>query len=285
MLTLNTGSYSYRLTDYPDHIVPDIEKIYGAEVINQIEAPVDFEIALKFDSLLRRFIHPQITFYADQQSPFKPMPLAQAYPVLEWGMNWCVAAFDYNHFIVHAAVLEKDGKAIIFPATPGSGKSTLSAYLSQSGWNLYSDEMAIIDLNSNRVNPVFRPVSLKNNSIELLKQWFPDIVCTDTAKGTQKGDVALFRCISWEQYQQLEPVEVVGVVFPKYKAGAEELSIYQMDKLQGFQQLSSNSFNYNITGQQGFETVAKLVDAAVHFELHYSQVRDVSEFLVEEVIR
>ena len=284
MLTLNTGRYTYRLTDYPDDVVSDIEKIYGAEVINQVDAPVDFEIALKFDSLVRRFFRPQITFYADQQSPFKPMPLAQAYPVLEWGMNWCVAAFDYNHFIIHAAVLEKDGKAIIFPATPGSGKSTLSAYLALTGWNLYSDEMAIVDLNSSRVNPVYRPVSLKNNSIDLLKQWFPDVVCTDTAKGTQKGDVALFRCVSWEQHRQLEQAEVVGIVFPKYKADTD-LTIYQLDKLQGFQQISSNSFNYNITGQQGFETVGKLVDAAVHFEVHYSNVSEVSEFLVEEVIK
>lgn len=284
MLTLNTGGYTYRITSYPDGVVSDIEKIYGAELINSVDAPVDFEIALKTDSFLRRFFRPQITFYADQQSPFKPMPLAQAYPVLEWGMNWCVAAFDYNHFIVHAAVVEKNGKAIIFPATPGSGKSTLSAYLSQAGWNLYSDEMAIIDVNSNRVNPVFRPVSLKNNSIELFKQWFPDIVCTDTAKGTQKGDVALFRCISWEQHRQLGQAEVVGIVFPKYKPDTE-LTIYQLDKLQGFQQISSNAFNYNITGQQGFETTGKLVNAAVHFEVHYSNVRDVSEFLTEEIIK
>ena len=284
MLTLNTGAYTYRITHYPESVLTAIEQIYEHGAIDKIDAPVDFQVSLKFDSLLRRFIRPQVTFYSDQQSPFKPMPLAQAYPVLEWGMNWCIAAFDFNRFIVHAAVLEKDGKAIVFPAAPGSGKSTLTAYLSQTGWNLYSDEMAIIDFNSNLVNPLYRPVSLKNNSIELVKQWFPEISCTETAKGTQKGDVALFNCMSWENHKKLEKAEIVGVVFPKYVPG-EALTIYSLDKRQGFSQICANAFNYNIVGQQGFETVAAVIDASIQFEVHYSNLKEVSDFLLEEIIR
>lgn len=284
MLTLNTGAYTYRIAHCPDSVSDSIEKIYDQEAINTVAAPVDFEIALKFNSILRRYFRPQITFYSDQQSPFKPMPLAQAYPVLEWGMNWCVAAFDYSHFIVHAAVLVKEGKAVIFPATPGSGKSTLTAYLSQNGWHLYSDEMAIIDMDSNRVSPLYRPVSLKNNSIDLIKQWFPEIICTDTAKGTQKGDVALFKCMDWNTYQDLEEVAIAGVVFPKFVAD-HDINIYNLDKIEGFSKLCTNAFNYNIVGERGFNTVAKVIDNSVQFEVHYSNLTEVNDFLLDDVIK
>lgn len=286
MLTLDTGEFTFRITSHPANqdFIESFKTVYEPPAYESVKNPVDFEVALKQEALIRRFFKPQVTFFSDQQAPFKPMPLSQAYPVLEWGMNWCIAAYDFNRFLVHAAALEKDGKAIIFPASPGSGKSTLTAYLSQNGWHLFSDEMAIIDIGTNKISPMYRPISLKNNSIDLVKSWFPDQPISKTAVGTQKGDVALFRGIDWKTHISLVKTKVVGIIFPKFDKKIEETTIVTMTQMQAFQQLAENAFNYNILGIEAFETVKTLIANSKQFEIHYNNVSAVNQFLIEEFI-
>lgn len=49
---------------------------------------------------------------------------------------------------IHAAALEKDGRALILPAMPGSGKSTLSLALLREGMGLLSDDMPFLTSNN-----------------------------------------------------------------------------------------------------------------------------------------
>ncbi|MEH6473199.1 MAG: HprK-related kinase A [Halopseudomonas sp.] len=283
MLTIDTGAYCFRLESDLEHVKKMVTMMYGhQEDHNQIK-PADYKIRIKFDSFFRRFIKPQISFYSDCHLPFKPMPANQAFPVLEWGMNWCISAYDFNHLIIHAAVIEKDGQAIIFPATPGSGKSTLSAFMALSGWNLFSDEMAIIDLNSNRVSPLYRPVCLKNESITLVKEWFPNAIFTPVAKDTHKGDVAHLKTQDFSCFNQLNKAEIKAIVFPKY-ARDQDITIYQLNKSQGFSQLVQNAFNYNILGATAFDTVKKIIESSNQFEIIYNNLDDVSDLLINDIL-
>ena len=68
--------------------------------------------------------------------PFQPLPAYMALPALEWGINWCVANRANQYLMLHSAVVEKRGSAIVFPAWPGHGKTTLCAGLMLSGWRL-----------------------------------------------------------------------------------------------------------------------------------------------------
>lgn len=47
--------------------------------------------------------------------------------------------------VLHAAMLEKNGKTVAFGGGPGSGKSTLSALLLKSGAGVLADNIAVID--------------------------------------------------------------------------------------------------------------------------------------------
>ncbi|GGW53316.1 hypothetical protein GCM10008111_06890 [Alishewanella tabrizica] len=197
-------------------------------------------------------------------------------------MNWCVAAHDFSHFLLHAAVLVKNNKAILCPASPGSGKSTLSAFLGLSGWFVYSDEMAIIDIDSQNVKPMFRPVCLKNDSIELMKNWHPSAIITPVCRDTQKGDVAHVKVLSWQQYQQLTPVPITALVFPKFKTGSE-LKLYKLDQLDAFSQLSRNAFNYNVLGKTAFTLSADIVSRAGIYQAEYSDLTQLATFFDELV--
>lgn len=244
---------------------------------------VDFNVAVKPSYGLRKLIKPQAKFFSDDQEPFIPLPLSQAHAFLEWGMNWCVASTEANWLVVHSAILAKGNKAIMFPAPPGSGKSTLTAYLALKGWRLLSDEMTIIELNSRIAIPFVRAISLKNNSIHLVKEWFPEAVMSEIAKDTQKGDVAHVQPPKHSVENGTQKAEIVGVVFPKYTAETE-LDIYKLTQTDTFMQLASNCFNYNVIGNDAFTTLNKIVDECSAFEINYNNLSEVEAFLSEDVL-
>lgn len=80
--------------------------------------------------------------------------------MFEWGLNWVVAQNAHQFLVIHAAVVERHGRALIFPGAPGSGKSTLCAALLSRGWRLLSDEMALISRQNGEVTPFFRVLSV-----------------------------------------------------------------------------------------------------------------------------
>ena len=244
---------------------------------------INFDIAVKRPNSLRSLLKPQCIFESNALQPFKPLPASQAHALLEWGMNWCVASSEFNYLIIHAAVLAKDDKAIIFPAPPGSGKSTLTAHLAFSGWRLLSDEMALIDLSSGCVHPFVRAICLKNNSIDLVKAWFPEAAFSGLAKDTVKGDVSHVRPPQNATDNAWQQAEIKGIVFPKYRADTF-LDIYPMQQCETMMHLINNAFNFNIVHTAAFDILSHIIPKTKHFEISYNNLSEVSDFLESEII-
>jgi len=280
-LHINTGLYCFSLQRTHQNIDRALQLIYGD--VPTVSDFIDFPVALTTGSMLRRVIKPHVMFEVNQYKPFMPLPAEHAFALLEWGMNWCIAAHEFTRLILHSAVLVKNNKAIVFPAMPGSGKSTLTAFFSLSGWQLYSDEMAIIEPSSALVHPLYRPVCLKNNSIDLIKKHFPQAQFTPTCRDTQKGDVAHLKALTWHEHSNFTPCEIAAVVFPQYKNGCE-FSFYQLDKVEGFSRVIKNAFNYDVMGKLGFETMGRLANRAEFFECQYADYVELSDCL-DELVR
>lgn len=244
---------------------------------------VDYQLSVLKNTGVRKFYKPQARFFCDQREPFKPLNQNQAFAMLEWGMNWTVAAHELQYVIFHSAVLEKDGKAIVFPAPPGSGKSTLTAHLANNGWRLLSDEMALIEPCTQSVMPFVRPICLKNQSISLAKKWFPNAIYSSIAKDTHKGDVIHMAPQQAAFDRNEERAEIVGIVFPKFSAN-EALTIYQLDMREAFMQVVENAFNFTAIGERGFETVTALIEKVQVFEICYNDLEEVDSFLRDEII-
>lgn len=277
---IDFGICSFRIKSALPIIQTTLKKLYSDHTLVSAESFTDFPISVAAPANFRRFLKPQVSFYSDEYSPFLPLPISQSYPLLEWGMNWCVAGQKHNYLLLHGAVLEKNGEAIIFPAPPGSGKSTLCAYLSHTGWRLLSDEMTVIDLGTGAVMPFVRPICLKNNSIELFRSWFPDAVISDVAKDTNKGDVAHVKPPIESVQRYTEPARVKAIVLPKYNADIE-LDVYTLNKCDAYKAISENAFNEGVLGPDGFLAATKLIESCDTVEIHYNNLKVVSEFLLE----
>jgi hypothetical protein len=271
---LRTGPFSLRIRSRIPSVAQGLADLYGQfEVRDSRETFADFHVDVNPPGRVRRWLRPQVTFSFDGQLPFKPLPYDQAYPMLEWGLNWCVSMHAHQYLIVHAAVVEKNGRAAILPAPPGSGKSTLTAALVLSGWRLLSDELALIDRRTGLIQPLPRPVSLKNESIPLIREFSADAFINRPSRDTVKGTVAHLRPPTESVRRQHEAALPAWVVFPQWSAGAP-LSLTPRSAAQTFIFLAQNAFNYSHLGADGFRVGTRLVDQVECFDFAYSHLDD-----------
>jgi len=231
----------------------------------------DFHVCLTSPSNLRYWFKPQVLFLVDGIPTFKPLPRNQALPMLEWGLNWCISSHANDYLIIHAAVVEKAGHAIILPAPPGSGKSTLCAALVNRGWRLLSDELALIRVSDGKMIPLPRPVSLKNQSIAVIRSYAPNAVFSRPVKDTLKGTIAHMKAPTDSINRATEAASATWVIFPKYQAD----STTRLDPLpqsRAFMRVADNAFNYSLLGVRGFETLSALIGHCLCYDFTYSKL-------------
>jgi HprK-related kinase A len=193
--------------------------------------------------------------------------------LFEWALNWCVANHVRQYLTFHAAMLEKGGHAIILPGVPGAGKSTLCAALACRGWRLLTDEITMISTRDNMAVPVPRPVSLKNESIDVIRSFAPDAVIGDRAHNTAKGTVANMKPSLESVKNARQCVRPAWVVFPRYRQGAET-QLEPVSKCEAFMRLIEYSFNYHVTGVRGFQAVGKMLDDCETYRFSYSDLEE-----------
>lgn len=272
-LLISSGPFNCRLQTSVTDIIPELAKLYAHHPLVPDDAFVDFHVAIEHGHGLRRWFRPQVRFVVDGIEPFTPLPRAQALPMIEWGLNWCITAYSQHVLVLHAAAVARDNRAIIMPAPPGSGKSTLCAALVNRGWRLLSDELTIIRLDTGDIEGLARPVNLKNKSIDVIRDFAPDAFLTQPVHDTTKGTVALMAPSADSVRNVDQAARPCWVILPRYSAGAET-SLVPMQTGAAFLQIADNAMNYHVLGRKGFEAVGKLVDQCRHYSFEYSQLDD-----------
>lgn len=267
------GTYVVHVQSALPSVSQGIHLLYADYPLEAETAFADFHVSVVQPKNLRRWIAPQVIFRFDNYVPFKPLPADQAFPLLEWGLNWCFSTQYHRHLVIHGAVIEKNGRALILPAPPGSGKSTLCAALVTRGWRLLSDELTLVTLNALSIVPMCRPVSLKNESIQIIQDFETTVTMGPSAFDTSKGTVGHMRAPTESVMRSQEMALPAWIVFPQYEAGAAT-QLDEYPKAGAFMKIADNSFNYSMLGLRGFETVAKLVDRCDCYEFNYSNLDD-----------
>ncbi len=267
-LFLQTGSFIVKLQT----TIPGVREGVGLLYADYPLAPeefADFHVTLSRPLNLRRWFKSQVLFQLEGVSPFSPLPYDQSFPMLEWGLNWCVSYHANDYLIIHAAVVEKNGHAAILPAPPGSGKSTLCAALISRGWRLLSDELTLIRISDGAIVPLPRPVSLKNASIAVIKKYVPEAIFSREVADTVKGTVAHMKPSTDSVSRAAETAKPGWIIFPQYQAGAAS-KLEAIPKSRAFMRIADNAFNYSLLGQRGFEVLAQVIDESEAYDFTYS---------------
>ncbi|MBL4802310.1 MAG: HprK-related kinase A [Emcibacter sp.] len=234
----------------------------------------DYYLTVYARNFFRRYIRPQVAVNTLMNDNFVPLPESMGLLSVEMGLNWQVAYGCKTHILLHAGVVERNGVGVIIPAISGSGKSTLSAGLAYDGARFFSDEFGMLDTVTGDLYPYPRPVSLKNESIAVMKEWVgSDEPFSKEYEGTPKGTICYLRPPQSSLDNMSQPVKPRVVIHPVFDPNAKP-DIKILTKTMAFFRLVRSSANYSDIGEPAFHALAKVAEDCISCEITYSTLEE-----------
>jgi hypothetical protein len=270
-LALDFGFVSARVRSDVHGLGEAVGRVYGEFPVLEPRGFFDVTAAVVRARGLRRFARAQIDFFVDGTLPFEPFPADTHLPLLEWGLNWCIAQRSNTHLLLHAGVVERHGLAIVMPALPGSGKSTLVAALCARGYRLLSDEFGVVRMSDGMLLPLLKPIALKDASIDVIRRFDPAAALGPVFPRTRKGDVAHLAPPPASVARRHEPAAPALVLFPQFGAG-QAVALEPVPKSRAFAKISANSFNYGLLGREAFLALGRVVERCEVYRLTYGDL-------------
>lgn len=267
-LGLALGAATIRIRSDVAELAGLLQTLYGSYRIEGELELFDVTVNLRRAGGLRRRIRPQVELLVDGAIEFEPFPLDTPLPLLEWGLNYALASRLCCYLLLHSGVVERRGRAVLLPAMPGSGKSTLTAALSLRGFRLLSDEFGVVRLADSQLLPMLRPVALKNESIDIIARFAPQAVIGPRYPKTHKGTVAHLAPQPEHVDARSEPAQPALIIFPRHDPSVA-LELEPVPPARAFARLAVNSFNYEILGPDGFDALGRVVQTCTSYQLRY----------------
>ena len=266
-LHLRTGPFVTRLRGEATRLGPHLAGLYADHAC----APGECAESTVSIHLERRRARPwvrQARLAIDGRPVMYPLAERMAVPMLEWGMNWVLATRAHRYLLLHAAIVERHGRALLLPGASGAGKTTLCALLVARGWRLFSDEFAVIDPRGGHCRPVPRALSLKNDGIALARRMFPDAVFAPAFAGAPKGTLSYMAAPGDAVRRSDEAAPPALVVLPRYVHDAG-FAAHALDPVRIHAALAGHAMNYGALGIDGFRCVAAIADKVAGWQLTY----------------
>jgi HprK-related kinase A len=281
VLRLQVGPVSFRIGSQWRRPVEQLRRLYAG--YPEPDGLCDFTVRLEAERPWRRWLRPSVAIRGDYVLPdAAPLPLAQGLLAAEMGMNLQMALGQKRFLLLHAASVEKDGRALLMTGHSGAGKSTLGALLGERGWRFMGDEFALLDLEDGRLHPFPRAVSLKNESLGLFDEVDPGRL-GPVLSGTPKGRIRHLRPNAGAVARMDEPARPVLILFPRFGRDLEP-AVRDVGAAEAFMRLTQASTNYVALGERGFDALTGLVARLPSKAVDYADT-DQAETLVDSLWR
>ena len=252
--SFRVGPVAFRVgSDWKAPIVA-LESLYAGYPADDF---ADCTVRLSAPRPWRRWLRPQVAIGGDLTLPGTvPLPLGHALLAAEMAMNLQIALGWRRHLLLHAAVVEREGEAVILTGESGAGKSTLAALLSGRGWRLLGDEFALLSPSNGTVHPHPRLARLKNESVAAGAAAMPGARWGPWLRGTPKGDIRHLVPGTAARDAMDVPVRPALILFPRFGAASASRPVLASE---AFARLTTASTNYVNLGEAGFGALTRLV--------------------------
>ncbi len=202
---------------------------------------------------------------------FKTRDPAAVLPYLEWAINWQIMLNRPEYLQIHASVMQRDGMGFIFPASPGSGKTTLAAGLLARGWRYLSDEFALIAPQTGSLMPYPKALCVKAGSHPVVEELGLPIADAGVHTKPLKGKVRFLDPTRVREGAVGTTCPLRAVIFPKYEAGAQPC-LMPMSRAEAAFELNRLSFNFLEFGRGGIDLLAEVIRSAVCYRLRGGEI-------------
>lgn len=251
-LQLAIGPVGFRLGSAWRRPLVEIQRLYDG-----YPSPAFAEYTARIEPAKpwRRWLRPSLAISGDYMIPEAlPMAMRHGLLALEMAMNLQMALGHRRHLLIHAASVERDGRALVMTGASGSGKSTLAAMLGERGWRLMGDEFALIDLDDGSIHPFPRAVSLKNQSIALMERIVAEDRFGPLLLDTPKGNIRHLRPRADAVAKMKTAAVPALLLFPRFGAPTD---VRPVGAAEVFVRLTQASTNYVALGEPAFEALSR----------------------------
>jgi HprK-related kinase A len=257
-LDLMVGPVSFRIGSDWAAPIDALERLYAGYSLPG-DGICDFTVRLEAHRPWRRRLRPSIAIRGDYELPdAAPMALAHGLLAAEMGMNMQMAFGQRRFLLLHAATVERDGRALLMTGDSGSGKSTLAAMLGESGWRLLGDEFALVDLGDFSLHPFPRAISLKNQSIAIIEALVERDRLGPLLTNTPKGNIRHLRPRADAIARMAEAASPAMILFPRFGPHLPR-AVRPVGAAETVVRLTQASTNYVALGEKGFAALTHLV--------------------------
>jgi hypothetical protein len=181
--------------------------------------------------------------------------------------------------LFHAAVIGRQGQAVVLPAEAGCGKTTLAAALAARGHLFFTDELAVLDKRTQKILPLPLPMSIKPGSTAILQRYYPDLAAKPPHPRADGQSVRYLLPPGGSlPTGDLPGASVEALVFPRYRAGAQT-SLLPLDKVTALQRLVQTGSSDRELTEADIEAVLAMVERHPCYALEYAALEEVIELL------
>ncbi|MSP03363.1 MAG: hypothetical protein EXR07_20320 [Acetobacteraceae bacterium] len=137
------------------------------------------------------------------------------------GAVWSAVLRRQDYLLhIHAGVVGGRAGCVLLPAAAGSGKSTLTLALVHTGYDLFSDEVALLSPEDLTVSPFPTSICVKDSGIDVAAALYPSVRELPIHLRPDGKHVAYLPPPAHTVPPEGHRRAVSGIVFPSYRAGA-----------------------------------------------------------------
>lgn len=170
---------------------------------------------------------------------------------------------DERFVAVHAGVVSLHERAVLMPAPPDSGKTTLTAGLTRAGFDFLGDEVALLDPETGWVHPYPRPLLIEPRSMGVLDGLASELSPEHEALRHLRYQVAA-EDLRTGSMGAACPVALV--VLPTYRP-ASATRLQPISRATAMVRLAEQTFNRRRMGARGITTLGRVVTEAACYGL------------------
>jgi hypothetical protein len=210
------------------------------------------------------------TFRFATQERFRSRMLADAIAKAVWDLHRAVHEQVRDFVLLHAAAVVRDGRALLLPATTGSGKSSLTLGLLGDGFSYLSDDVGPLD-----------PVTQRAHAFPKRIKVIPDTLGFFPGLEERLEDRMAVPFRLWERFVRPEdvgaevadPTDVGWLVFPSSDFGGRA-RLSPITKAESVEAMAACCFNLFRYGERGVVLLSRIAKEAEAFRLEGGSVRE-----------